>query len=110
MTDKELRKLKKSELLELLLEQNKEVEQLRSQLNKEDDDSLQQSEAFARQLQKELERKDYHRKYIRKLRSTISILIVVAAIHDTNGIRRRYGSVIKEIKVQKRRYYRILLQ
>ena len=80
MTDKELRKLKKSELLELLLEQNKEVEQLRSQLNKEDDDSLQQSEAFARQLQKELERKDYHRKYIRKLRSTISILIVVAAI------------------------------
>lgn len=40
MTDKELRKLKKSELLELLLEQNKEVEQLRSQLNKEDDDSL----------------------------------------------------------------------
>lgn len=80
MTDKELRKLKKSELLELLLEQNKEVEQLRSQLNKEDDDSLQQSEVFARQLQKELERKDYHRKYIRKLRSTISILIVVAAI------------------------------
>lgn len=46
MTDKELRKLKKSELLELLLEQNKEVEQLRSQLNKEDDDSLQQSEAL----------------------------------------------------------------
>lgn len=71
-------KMTDKELLELLLEQNKEVEQLRSQLNKEDDDSLQQSEAFARQLQKELERKDYHRKYIRKLRSTISILIATS--------------------------------
>lgn len=86
MTDKELRKLKKSELLELLLKQNEEVEQLRSQLNKDseedskNDELLQESEALSRQLNRELERKNYRKRYMRKLRSTISILIVVAAI------------------------------
>lgn len=86
MTDKELRKLKKSELLELLLKQNEEVEQLKSQLNKDseedskNDELLQESEALSRQLNRELERKNYRKRYMRKLRSTISILIVVAAI------------------------------
>lgn len=80
MKNKGLRKLKKSELLELLLEQNKEVEQLRSQLQQEDTDSLKESEIFIEQLKDEIERKNYQKKYVRKLRSTISILIVVSAI------------------------------
>lgn len=58
MKDKELQKLEKEELIELLLEQNEQVDH----------------------LQKKLDRKTYKKKYVRKLRSTISILVVVAAL------------------------------
>lgn len=58
MKDKELQKLEKEELIELLLEQNEQVDH----------------------LQKKIDRKTYKKKYVRKLRSTISILVVVAAL------------------------------
>lgn len=79
MEDKELRKLKKAELMELLLEQNKEVEKLRAQLSVSDKQSKDQDEV-TKQLEKELKRRNYQKKYMRKFRSTVSILIVVSAI------------------------------
>lgn len=61
MTDKELRKLSRAELLELLMEQKKDTLTLE-------------------QLEAELERAKYKTSYARMLRSTIQTLIVVAAV------------------------------
>lgn len=82
MKDKQLRKLKKSELLELLLEQNKEVEQLKSQIAESNEGEIptDSNGLSTEQLEKEINRKQYQRKYIKKLKSTIYILVVVAAL------------------------------
>ena len=79
MKAKKLKNLKKSELVELLLEQNKEVEQLRSQLPESLNTSSEEKNELIEQLKKEAERKQYQKRYLRKLRSTICILVVVAA-------------------------------
>lgn len=60
MTDKELRKLSRSELLELLIEQREEVS--------------------AEQLRAEWSREKYKKRYLQMLRSTIYMLVVVAAV------------------------------
>ena len=69
MKDKELHKLSREELLELLLEETKE-----NQKNPEEDGPT------ADQISEELHRVRYRSRYLATLRSTISTLIVVAAV------------------------------
>ncbi len=69
MKDKELHKLSREELLELLLEETKE-----NQKNPEEDGPT------ADQISEELHRVRYRSRYLSTLRSTISTLIVVAAV------------------------------
>lgn len=69
MKDKELHKLSREELLELLLEETKE-----NQKNPEED------RPTADQISEELHRVRYRSRYLSTLRSTISTLIVVAAV------------------------------
>jgi signal peptidase I len=64
MTEKELKKLKRSDLLELLLLQSRESG----------------SELDIQALEAEIKRVHYHKKYLQVLRSTIGTLLVVAAI------------------------------
>ena len=71
MKDKELHKLSREELLELLLEETKEKE---NQKNPEEDGPT------AGQISEELHRVRYRSRYLSTLRSTISTLIVVAAV------------------------------
>ncbi len=79
MRNKKLKKLKKSELLELLMEQNKEVEQLRSKLPDAADIPEEYKDDRIDQIKIEIQRKQYQKKYLKKLHSTICILVVVAA-------------------------------
>lgn len=69
MKDKELHKLSREELLELLLEETKE-----NQKNPEEDGPT------ADQISEELHKVRYRSRYLSTLRSTISTLIVVAAV------------------------------
>ena len=69
MKDKELHKLSREELLELLLEETKE-----NQKNPEEDGPT------TDQISEELHRVRYRSRYLATLRSTISTLIVVAAV------------------------------
>lgn len=72
--NKELKKLNRTELLELLLEESSENERLRSQLEVK-------GEVLDREaLEAELKRENYKRRYFSVLRNTLHVLIVVAAI------------------------------
>lgn len=86
-SDKILRKLNRAELLELLVEQGKEVQELRGQVQ-ELTKKLPEGEAGeiagkeydVPAMERELKRLRYKKNYRRTLRSTIGTLIVVAAI------------------------------
>ena len=87
MADKILRKLKRAELLELLVEQGKEVEDLREQVQElakklpEEETAQIIGEGYdVPTIERELKRVQYKKNYRRTLRSTIGALIVVAAI------------------------------
>ena len=79
MTDKELRRLKKAQLLEIMIEQEKEISSLKARLAA-DAEFQTGSRPEASQLEAELSRERYKIRYLKTLRSTIAILIVVAAI------------------------------
>lgn len=101
MTDKELRRLSREELLRLLMEADKENRKLRNRLNKRtgqpddqydaDIEYIEAKTAAAKkraggklpdsgQLREELKRTKYRRRYRSVLRSTVGTLITVAAI------------------------------
>ncbi len=87
MSDKVLRKLNRAELLELLIEQGKEVDGLRGQVQKlaeklpqEEAEEITGKEYDIPAMERELKRIRYKKNYRRVLRSTIGSLIVVAAI------------------------------
>lgn len=87
MSDKVLRKLNRAELLELLIEQGKEVDGLRGQVQKlaeklpqEEAEEITGKEYDIPAMERELKRIRYKKNYRRTLRSTIGSLIVVAAI------------------------------
>lgn len=92
MADKTLRKLKRAELLQLLIEQGKEVDALREQVKdlsqklSPEGEGESAGEAGAADpygvpaMERELKRIRYKKNYRRTLRSTISALITVAAI------------------------------
>lgn len=76
MTDKELHKLKRSELLEILVEQSKEIDQLKAPLAEaEKNPDL----PMTTQLEKELRQEHDKNRYIRVFRNTVSTLVTVAA-------------------------------
>lgn len=77
MTDKRLKRLNREALLEMLLEQSKEVERLKIQ-NQEMTEQLETPEIA--QLEAELKREKYRHQYGRTLRSTVFTLITVAAV------------------------------
>ena len=87
MSDKILRKLNRAELLELLVEQGKEVEELRGQMQElakklpeEERAEIAGKDYDVPAMERELKRIRYKKNYRRTLRSTIGTLIVVAAI------------------------------
>lgn len=77
MDKKDLKKLKREELLEMLLVQTERVEKLKEKLD--DKDGLDE-ELSAELVQEELTREQYKHQYNRVLRSTIYALITVAAV------------------------------
>lgn len=79
MTDKELRKLKRVDLLEMLLKQSKEMEALQKQLEQAQVTPAFKTDQNVDLLEEELKRKQYRERYGRTLRSTICILVTVAA-------------------------------
>lgn len=87
MPGKVLRKLNRTELLQLLLEQGKEVEGLRGQVQKlaerlpeEEAVEIVGKEYDIPAIERELKRIRYKKSYRQTLRSTVGALIVVAAI------------------------------
>lgn len=87
MSDKILRKLNRAELLELLVEQGKEVEDLRGrvqeltkEMSKDEAAEITGKDYNVSSMERELKRIRYKKTYRRTLRSTIGTLIVVAAI------------------------------
>ena len=79
-TDKRLRQLSRAELLELLMEQNKENGELRDRLEtygwtEEETDAPSDTE-----LKEELDRTSYRDRFKKTLGSTVGILVVVAAL------------------------------
>jgi signal peptidase I len=83
-SDKELKKLSRSQLLEILSEQSREIERLKEKIVTEDSDAFQGDESTplpeASDVSKELDRLRYKKTYRRTLRSTVGALIVVAAL------------------------------
>ena len=76
MTEKELKKLKREELLELMVTQSIEMDHLKKRLEDEGKDSLPDT----KELEEELNRVRYRRNFRGVLRSTIYTLITVAAV------------------------------
>lgn len=74
MTDKELRRLDRTELSEMLLAQMEKNEELEQRLKKA------QSALENRGIETELSREQRRRRYMRALRETIYSLVVVAAV------------------------------
>jgi signal peptidase I len=81
--NKKFLKLNRSELLEILVEQNKEIDALkRNQNQKEGSSSGRDALRIAREkrLESELKKKLYGKRYRRTFRSTVYALITVAAV------------------------------
>ena len=76
MTDRELRKLKRIELLEIMIGQNREIERLQAELTKTERELT----PTTGELEAEWERVRYQKRYRQALYSTVSVLIVVAAV------------------------------
>jgi signal peptidase I len=84
MGRKKLDKLNRSELLELLVEQNKELEKLRRSQAGQAAEAESMTDAAhldrVKQLATELKKRKYRQRYRRTLRSTVYALITVAAV------------------------------
>lgn len=93
MTEQDLKRLRKQDLLELLLAQDKEIENLEEALSRAEgmpgDHSGEASEnerppageeMEAERLEAELRRMKYRNRYLATLRSTVCALLVVAAV------------------------------
>lgn len=76
MTDRELRRLKRAELLEIVLEQRKEIELLKADPEHPEELPFLTGE----QLEKEIKYERYKTGYAQKLRGTVYALITVAAV------------------------------
>lgn len=76
--DNQLKKLNRSQLLELLSQQSKEIDKLKERLG--DDEKSNDELPETSDIDQELKRVKYKHKYKKTLRSTVSILITVAAI------------------------------
>ena len=79
MTDKELRKLRRSELIEILYYMRREIDEL-SEQNRKLESKKKMDLPTAEQLEQELKRLKYRHSFAFTLRSTVASLIVVAAI------------------------------
>jgi signal peptidase I len=87
MEESRFRKLKKAELLEIMITQEEEIERLKKRtkeseqnLPEQEDISLEGVTASKSVMERELHRLRYRSNYARTLRSTIGILITVAAV------------------------------
>lgn len=81
MKNTELHKLKRRDLLKLLLIQNEENKMLRKRLQELDDAEIElEEDNFENQITAELLRENYSKKYKKVLLSTIYTLITVAAV------------------------------
>jgi signal peptidase I len=77
MRDKQLRKLNRSQLLEIMLRQSDEIDNLRTKVGENDENA---DFPKTSSIDEEIKRVKYKRSFAKMLRSTISVLITVAAI------------------------------
>lgn len=82
MTENELKKLKRTELLEIIREQSVELERLTAETSGKETGSVTDRRKLPEReiLEKEIQREKYKRRYKQTLRSTVGTLVVVAAV------------------------------
>ena len=86
MTDKELHKLKRAQLLDLMLAQSQEIERLEKKLGeheqKQNTEDILETETFPalEQLERELKQENYKKNFSQMFRSTLYTLVIVAAV------------------------------